>query len=103
MVISIAMQSCVTMKKILDKRSAETTQNTINLLNTLSEEELKIVGIRDRIIVITWARKSLESIIMLRVSKTRQIKCYNRSSLLKAYFQSYFRKDSIIFGMKKVN
>ena len=56
-VISIARQSCAVMKETLDKRSLETTQNAINFLNTLSEEELKIVGIRDRIIVITWTRK----------------------------------------------
>ena len=45
------------MKETLDKRSSETTQNTINFLNTLLEEELKIVGIKDRITVITWERK----------------------------------------------
>ena len=41
----------------MDKKSLETAQNTINFLNTLSEEELETVGIKDRITVITWARK----------------------------------------------
>ena len=45
------------MKETSNKRSTEITQNTINFLNTLEEKELKTVGIGDRIIVITWARK----------------------------------------------
>ena len=45
------------MKETLDKRLAETTQKTINFLNTLLEEQLKIVGIENIITVITWGRK----------------------------------------------
>ena len=56
-VISIERRSCVVMKETSDKRLVDTTQNTINFLNTLLEEELIIVGIKDRITIITWERK----------------------------------------------
>ena len=55
--ISIAMQSCAVMKETLDKMSTKTDQNTMNFLNTLSEEELKTLGVTEKITVITWERK----------------------------------------------
>ena len=44
------------MKETLDKKLAYTTHNTINFLNTLSEEELKTLGIKEMIVIITWGR-----------------------------------------------
>ena len=52
-VINIARQISEVMKENLYKMSSETTQNTINFLNTLSKEELKKIGMKDRISVIT--------------------------------------------------
>ena len=42
--ISVARKSIAVMKETLDKIPTETTHTTINFLNTLSEEELKIVS-----------------------------------------------------------
>ena len=55
--ISIARESCAVMKETIDTISIETTQNIINFLTTMSEEEMKTVGIRDIITMITWERK----------------------------------------------
>ena len=54
---SIARKSYVVMKETLDKIPTETTHNIINFLNTLSEEEMKTVGIKYILTIITWARK----------------------------------------------
>ena len=52
-VINIARHILEVMKENLYITSSETTQNTINFLNTLSKEELKKIGMKDRISVIT--------------------------------------------------
>ena len=52
-VINIARQIWEVMKENLYKTSLETTENTINFLNTLSKEELKKIGRKDRFSVIT--------------------------------------------------
>ena len=57
MVINVARQICTTVKETLDRKPIDTTRKTINFLNTLSKEELRTMGIKDRIEVITWARK----------------------------------------------
>ena len=57
MVINAARQSCVAVIEALERKSADTARNTINFLNTLSEEELRIMGIKDMITMIIWARK----------------------------------------------
>ena len=41
----------------MDRRPTDTTNNTINFLNTLSEEKLRTMGIKDGITIITQARK----------------------------------------------
>ena len=40
-IISFARQMCIVVKETLDRKPTNTSQNTINFLNTLSEEELK--------------------------------------------------------------
>ena len=57
MVINVARQICTTLKETLDRKPTYTTQNTTNFLNNLSKEKFKKMGIKDRIVVITWARK----------------------------------------------
>ena len=57
MVVNPAKHSCTVVKEALNKKPVDTTENTINFLNTLSKEYLRTMGIKDRIIVITWDRK----------------------------------------------
>ena len=60
MVINTARQSFTVVEEYLNKKPMDTTNNTINFLNTLLEEYLRKMGIRDKITVITWARKVVE-------------------------------------------
>ena len=53
MIINMARQICTTIKETLDRKPADTTQKTMNFLNTLFEEELRTMGIKERILVIT--------------------------------------------------
>ena len=57
MVINATRQSCTTVKESFNKKHVDTTNNTINFLNTLLDEDLSTMGIKDRIIVITLVRK----------------------------------------------
>ena len=57
MVINVARQSRTAVKEALNKKPVDTTNNTINFLNTLSEEYLRTMGIKYRITMITSARK----------------------------------------------
>ena len=56
MVINVARHSCIAIKEGLDRKPTDTTRNTIKFVNTLSEEELRTMGVKDIIVVITWAR-----------------------------------------------
>ena len=55
-VISVERKNYIVVKEILDKKPTDTTQNTINFLNILSQEELKTTGIKDMIAIITQER-----------------------------------------------
>ena len=54
-----ARQSCTAMKETLNKKPIETTNNRVNFLNGLSEDDQKTMAIEYRILVITWARKEV--------------------------------------------
>ena len=45
------------MKERLNKNPIDYAKNTIDFLNGLKEDELKATNIKDRIPIITWARK----------------------------------------------
>ena len=103
MVISIAMQSCVFMKETLDKMSTQTTQNTINFLNTMSKEELKTIGIIDRITMITWAIKFIGKHHHVEIVQAKENQMSQQVKSFKGLFPYLFKKGLPYFGMKKVN
>ena len=51
--INVVRKSCIALKEALNKNHVDTTNNTIIFLNNLSEEDLRTMGIKDKIIVIT--------------------------------------------------
>ena len=57
MVINESKQSCTTMNEALNIKPIDIIINTTNFLNTLSKEELREMGIKYRIAVITWVGK----------------------------------------------
>ena len=50
-------QSVTVVKEVLNKNPIDTANNTISFLNGLTKDDLKTANIKDRISVITWARK----------------------------------------------
>ena len=56
-VIKSAKQSVIAMKERLNKKPIDYAKHTIDFLNGLKEDELKATNIKDRIPIITWARK----------------------------------------------
>ena len=57
MVINASKEICTSMKEALNKNPVDTTKNTINFLNKQYEDYLRTMGIKGRIVLITWARK----------------------------------------------
>ena len=53
MVINVAKQIYTTVKEALNRKLADTSKNTINFLNNLFEEDLRTMGIKDTITMIT--------------------------------------------------
>ena len=56
MVINAAKQSCMAIKEALKKNPIDTAKKQINFLDTLSEEDLRTMGIKDRVTMITWSK-----------------------------------------------
>ena len=56
-VIQTTKQSVTTVKERMNKKPIDYAKNTIDFLNGLTEEELKTSNIKDRLSIITWARK----------------------------------------------
>jgi len=52
-----ALQKCAVVNKTMTKRTSEIAQNAINVLNTMTNEQLQALGIKDRITTMIWARK----------------------------------------------
>ena len=88
-------------KIIFEKNPVDTTNNKINFLNTLSEEGLRTTGIKDRIIVITWARMVLGRHHNIETVKEKvdimqhQVKIFKGSfvSLFHEVFPSFWEED----------
>ena len=55
--IHASRQSCTVVKEDLNEKPIDTANNKVSFMNGLSEYDLKTIGIKDRILVITWARK----------------------------------------------
>ena len=56
-VIQAVEQSVTVVKENINKKSVDYAKNAIDFLNGMTEDEMRKVGIRDMIFVITWARK----------------------------------------------
>ena len=56
-VVQFSKKSVAVVKEVLNKKPIDTANNTIGFFNGLTENDLKIANIKDRISVITWARK----------------------------------------------
>ena len=92
MVINAAMQSYTSVKEALNMKPIDTTKNTINFLNTLSEEELRTIGIKDKTRVITWARKVVGKHQLIEIVQAKIDIMLHQIKTFKASFVPLFQK-----------
>ena len=92
MVINISRQSCTAVKEALNKNPVDTVKNTINFLNTLSGEYLRTMGIKDRIAVITWARKVVGKHQHIETVQEKIDIMQHQVNIFKSSFMSHFQK-----------
>ena len=78
MVIDLSRKIYTTIKEALNKKPVDRTRNTINFLNTLSEEELRTMGIKDEIAVITWSNKVIGKHHHIESVQEKASRCYNK-------------------------
>ena len=70
----MAFQSCKVVKENMDKKPLNTTQNSIDLLNTLTYEEMEEMGIRGQLEIILWARRFINKHNHVKIVQERKIK-----------------------------
>ena len=92
MVINAANQSCTAIKQDLNRKLVDTNINRINFLNTLYEEELRTMGIKDRIVVITWARKVVGKLQHIETVQANIDIMLHQVNTFKGSFMSLFQK-----------
>ena len=80
------------MNETLDKITIETNQNTINFLNNLSEVELKIMGIKDIITIITWERKVIANHHHVESVQEKEDQMLQQVKYFKGLFIELFQK-----------
>ena len=92
MVINVASQICTIVKETLDRKPTYTTRNTINFLNTLSKGELKTMGIKDIIAIITWASNVLGKHHHIESVQAKVDKMLQQVKSFKGLFIELFKK-----------
>ena len=76
----------------------DTTNNTINFLNTLSEEDLRIMKIKDIITMITCARKVVEKNQHIETMQAKIDIMQHHVNIFKGSFVSLFQKGLPFLG-----
>ena len=97
MVINAAKHSFTAVKEALNKKPVDTTKSTINFLNTLSEEDLRTMGIKDRITVITWVRKVVGKHQHIETVLEKIDIMQHQINIFKGLFVSIFQKGLLSF------
>ena len=67
LIVDMAFQRFKMVNENLDKKPLDTTQNTINFLNTLTYEDMQEMGIKDSLAIILWARKFINKNNLVKV------------------------------------
>ena len=92
MVINDARQSCIAVKEALNKKPVDTSKNTVNFLNNLSKEYLRTMGIKEKITVITWARKVVGKHHHIETVQKKIDIMQHQVNIFKGSFVSLFQK-----------
>ena len=60
-----ARKNVVVVKQALNKKPMQVAQNAVEFLSTLSEDQIKRMGIQDKVVVVSWARRVIGKYIMM--------------------------------------
>ena len=58
-------KNVVVVKQALNKKPMQVAQNVVDFLSTLSEDQIKRMGIQDKVVVVFWARRVIGKYIMM--------------------------------------
>ena len=92
MVINASRKSCTAVKEALNKNHMDASQNTINFMNDLSEDDLRTTKINDRITMITWAKKLVGKHHHIDIVQAKIDIMHYKVKVFKGSFVSLFQK-----------
>ena len=69
--LKVSRHNILIVKQGLNKKPMEVAQNAINILSTLSEDQVRRFDIQDIVVVISWARKVIGKYRMLDTLKVK--------------------------------
>ena len=99
--IQSSKQSVTIVKETLNKNPIDYARNTIDFLNGLTEDELKEDNIKDKIYIITWARKVVNKHQHLDTVEANIGIMAHQVKLFMDMFDPLFKKGLPFFWEKK--
>ena len=102
-VIKSAKQSVIAMKERLNKKPIDYAKNTIDFLNGLTEDEMKATNIKDKISIITQARKDVNKHQHLDIVQAKIDIMTHQVKLFMDMFDPLFKKGLPFFWEDKDN
>ena len=97
MLIQSSRKSVAVVKEVLNKKPIDTANNSIGFLNGLNEDDLKTTNIKDRISVITWARKIVSKHQQLDIVQAKIDIMKHQVKLFIDLFKTLFDKGLLFF------
>ena len=96
-VIHSSRQIVTTTRERLNKKPINYDNNSINILKGLTEDELKTANIKDRISIITWARKVVIKYQHLDIVRDKANLMIHPLNLFRDMFDPLFKKGLPLF------
>ena len=99
--IKSAKQSVIVVKERLNKKPIDYAKNTIDFLNGLTEDEMKATNIKEKIYIITWARKVVNKHQHLDTVEEKIGIMTHQVNLFMDMFDPLFKKGLPLFWEEK--
>ena len=100
-VMQSAKQGVTVVKERLNKKPIEIANNTIDFMNGLKKDELKEANIKDRISIITWARKVVNKHHHLDIVQVDIDRMTHQVKMFMDMFDPLFKKGLPLFWEEK--
>jgi len=92
-----ALHKCVVLNETMIKRTPDIAQNVISLLNTVTNDQLQTLGVKDKIAVMMWARKVVCKHNYANNVKSKAEEMRNAVHQVKSLFQPLFNIGLLAF------